>query len=210
MKELMNIVEESQIMLASRLQGLIDSGEGLQLDAYVRYLSMQYHLTNGVQRHFLMAASHPDMRKMKSLRKFLIDFAIEEEMHYFVALKDIEALDREPYPCCLDVKLWKSYFWEVVNDRPFIRLGATCILENISGKSGQILDILSASSGFMNQKNTRFLSIHRHEELPHGDQILQALKDSPINEDQMHDLITGAHEGSVLFLRLIDWSLYGD
>jgi len=210
MDELLKKIDESQIMLASRLQNLISSGKGLELEAYIRYLSMQYHLTNGVQRHFLMVASHPDMHKLKSLREFLVNFAYEEELHYLIALKDVEALNRDVNPCCLDVKLWKSYFDKIVIDKPFIRLGATCILENITGKSGKLLDELLQNCEFSTTRNTRFLTIHRHEELPHGEQIIQVLRDSKINDAQMNDLIQGAYEGTIMFLRMIDWSLNGD
>ncbi|MBK9225336.1 MAG: hypothetical protein IPO23_13340 [Flavobacterium sp.] len=60
---------------------------GLEIEQYIRYLQVQYHLTQRVQTTLAMA-SHPDTRAYKDLRGFLINFGYEEEMHYKLAEKD--------------------------------------------------------------------------------------------------------------------------
>lgn len=64
----------------------------LGVEHYVRSLSKQYHLTRGVQRYFLVAAAHHDLAKRKRLRRFLVDFANEKELHYLVAASDLRKL----------------------------------------------------------------------------------------------------------------------
>src|SRR5690606_16063508 len=113
------------------LEVLEKQGDGLPLEAYRRYLSMQYHLTKGVQRHFMICASHPDFAHRPKLREFLFHFAEEEELHFKVAEKDLENLGSRPLPIPLDTRIWWAFFDTQVYERPLVRLGATCILENI-------------------------------------------------------------------------------
>ena len=102
------------------------------IDQYIRYLSFQYHLTKDVQRYFLAIAAHGDLSRRRRLREFLCSFANEEELHYLVAANDLARLGLRPLPMPFDVELWHHYFGNVVVDRPFVRLGAAAILENIS------------------------------------------------------------------------------
>lgn len=208
MKEVLKIVEGARKDLRVQLIEAKQSG-GLTEERYARYLSMQYHLTNGVQKHFFAAAAHPELASRKSLRKFLLNFGDEEESHYLIAKKDLENANLPLYPANLDVKLWWSYFNSIIEDRPFVRLGATCILENISVGNGDLIQDLVKGAAYLNPRNTRFLIIHQHEELPHGDQILDALSQGNLTPDHIKDLEEGAAIGRTMYLRLFAWVLNG-
>src|SRR5689334_13406877 len=84
LKDILDVVTRSQAILRNMLMEVKENG-GLQLNQYVRYLSMQHHLTRGVQRHFLIAASHPSLSGRRRLREFLFEFGLEEESHYKMA-----------------------------------------------------------------------------------------------------------------------------
>nr|WP_314444103.1 iron-containing redox enzyme family protein [uncultured Sphingomonas sp.] len=192
--------------MASKLLAYLDK-RSLDRDSYARYLSMQYHLTKGVQRYFLSVAAHPSLVQRKVFRKFLFDFANEEEQHYKIAERDLEklglVLTEEPF----DVELWHSYFSKVTVDRPFLRLGAACILENLS--SGAVKEPLSQmlSAPFLNRDNTNFIVLHQHEVLPHGQQILEAIEEAVPTQQEEEDLVSGARKGALFYLRMTDWVL---
>jgi hypothetical protein len=177
------------------------------VEQYVRYLSMQYHLTRGVQWYFITAASHPDMARRRKLRSFLFNFANEEELHYLVAANDLRHFGRDPLPEPFDVMLWHAYFEKVVRHRPFIRLGAACILENISAGVAREPTNRALSAPFLTRENTKFLVLHQHEALPHGDQIVDALANGSLTDAHFADLLDGARKGTVLYLRMADWAL---
>lgn len=183
-------------------------GSGVSVECYQRYLSMQYHLTKGVQRYFITAAAHEDLFKMKPLRKFLLSFANEEERHYIVAANDLYNMGLEILPEPIDVTLWHSYFKNNIISNPFIRLGVALVLENISGGSARPLVKQALDSSFLNKQNTKFLVIHQHETLPHGDQILEALEKSLLSESNIKDICLGARQAIVLYLRLAEWALF--
>jgi len=170
---------------------------------------MQFHLTKGVQRHFFLVAAHPDMSSRKSLRSFLLEFGDQEEQHYLIAKRDLENLGQELLEASLDVKLWWRYFDAVVQEKPFLRLGATCILENISGGSSDLIASLLKSAPWLNPRNTRFLVIHQHEELPHGDQIRDALSKANLTASQINDLEEGARVAVTIYLRMFRWVMTG-
>lgn len=180
---------------------------GLSVDMYHRYLSMQYHLTKGVQRYFLTAAAHADLARMRRLRRFLFDFANEEELHYLVAGKDISTLGLPVLPEPIDVQLWHAYFGQVVVTRPFVRLGAACLLENLSSPDNRPLIAKLLQAPFLSPANTKFLVLHMHETLPHGEQILAALSQETLDPRQQDDLVEGARKGGVMYLRMVDWAL---
>ena len=200
------IIEEARRRFAALLEASLARGP-TTLEQYVRYLSMQYHLTKGVQRYFITAAAHSDLARRKKLRTFLFNFANEEELHYLIAANDLRKLGRDPLPEPFDVSLWHAYFQRVVVDRPFIRLGAACILENISAGAahGPVQRALSAP--FLNKDNTKFLVLHQHELLPHGDQIVEALEGAHLEPGHIADLLEGARKGTILYLRLADWAI---
>ena len=89
MKEILSVIESARLAFRGQLNNLIDSG-GLTPERYQRFLSMQYHLTNGVQKHFFAVAAHPEFASRKALRKFLLNFGDEEESHYLIAKKDLD------------------------------------------------------------------------------------------------------------------------
>ncbi len=177
---------------------------------YVRYLSFQYHLTKGVQRHFMKVAGHPRLSGKNRLREFLFKFALEEEPHYRVAEVDLDRMGEKPLPCPVDVSLWWAYFDQIVEHRPFVRLGATCVLENLGAGAGTLGHRLLDEAPFLNKSNTRFLTIHFHELLPHGDQIISALASAPLEPLDVEELVEGANIGSILYLRMVGWAMMTD
>lgn len=203
------IVADAQVHFRSRLDRLYDNG-GLQLHHYIRYLSFQYHMIRDVQRVFLTIAGHPSLRGRKSLRDFLCHFAFEEEPHYALAAHDIRALGQEILPCPLDVSLWRTYFNALGQDRPFVRLGGTCVLENLGAAGGEVSRKLFAECGFVRPGNFTFFSVHYHETLPHGDQIYSALGSVALSEEELSDLVEGAAIAAVMYLRLVDWAFETD
>jgi len=209
MNEVIEIVEKAKAVFATQLQALSASG-GMSREIYVRYLSFQYHLTKGVQRHFLKVAGHPRLSGKTGLRNFLFKFGLEEEAHYKVAEIDLDRMGVKPLPCPLDVSLWWAYFDQIVEQRPFVRLGATCVLENLGAGAGALGHRLLDEAPFLNKGNTRFLTIHFHELLPHGDQIISALTSAPLEPLDIEELIEGANIGSILYLRMAAWAMRSD
>jgi len=207
MKSILKIIERSQFEFGSLLQRALDASP-LTRQQYQRYLSMQYHLTRGVQSYFLRAAAHSDLVRKKRLRKFLFDFANEEEQHYLVAANDLAKLGlpllEEPF----DVLLWHVYFRSLVDEHPFLRLGAASVLENLSGGSARHITRLALKAPFLNSENTKFLVLHQHEALPHGDQIVSALEAADLSSHQIEQLGLGARQGMVLYLRMAEWALF--
>jgi hypothetical protein len=191
------------------LKQYADSG-GLTEDTYARYLSFQYHLTANVQTAFLAVAAHPSLADRRALREFLFNFALEEEPHSAIAERDLHALGRQPLECPLDVKLWWSYFTNVIPVRPFVRLGATCVLENLGAGGGDVAKELLTRAPFVTSENSRFIQIHFHEALPHGDQIYHALTSVPLSPGEIEDLRRGAIEGAIMYLRMAAWALGAD
>ena len=209
MQEVLEIVEKAKGVFAAQLQELAARG-GLSREMYVRYLTFQYHLTKGVQRHFLKVAGHPRLSGKAGLRNFLFKFGLEEEAHYKVAEIDLERMGEKPLPCPIDVSLWWAYFDQIVEHRPFVRLGATCVLENLGAGAGALGHRLLDEAPFLNKGNTRFLTIHFHELLPHGDQIINALTSAPLDPLDIEELIEGANIGSILYLRMAAWAIQSD
>jgi hypothetical protein len=121
--------------------------------------------------------------------------------------KDLENLDTKPGPMPEAVAQWWSTFEPFLFDQPLVRLGATVILENITKGSSELLDLVLSRSSFLNQKNTKFLQIHRHEELPHGDQILDALKQAKLSHDEWADVGHGAKMASDFYESFLTWVL---
>lgn len=209
MNAVLEIVEKAQGAFASQLRDLASRG-GLGREVYVRYLSFQYHLTKGVQRHFMKVASHPRLSGKNRLREFLFKFALEEEPHYRVAEIDLERMGEKPLPCPLDVSLWWAYFDQIVEHRPFVRLGATCVLENLGAGAGALGHRLLDEAPFLSKSNTRFLTIHFHELLPHGDQIIGALSSAPLSSQDLEELVEGANIGAIIYLRMVAWATLTD
>ena len=208
-QEVLDIVEKAKSAFASQLQELATRG-GLTKEMYVRYLTFQYHLTKGVQRHFFKVAGHPRLSGKAGLRNFLFKFGLEEEAHYKVAEIDLERMGEKPLPCPIDVSLWWAYFDQIVEHRPFVRLGATCVLENLGAGAGALGHRLLDEASFLNKSNIRFLTIHFHELLPHGDQIINALTSAPLQPMDVMELVEGANIGSIIYLRMAAWAIQSD
>lgn len=208
MKELINEVELANVHFAQKFKNLSESG--ISEEQYIRYLQMQYHLTKGVQQTFLAIASHPATRKYRKLRPFLVNFGYEEEMHFKLAEADLAELGQEPKAIPFSVELWWAYQKEVIRTKPIERLGATAVLENIGNYAApQIKEVLSRAK-FLNKKNTTFVNVHMHEELPHGDQILDALSNEKFTEKHRAQLVEGAKRAKWLYSSTIfDWILNG-
>ena len=209
MQEVLKVVTKAQAIFRLKIELLERSG-GLTIEQYVRYLSMQHHLTRDVQRHFFLIASHSSLATKPKLRKFLVEFGLEEEPHYRIAQKDLEHLGQELLPNPLEVKLWWSYFDSIINSRPFVRLGATCILENLGSGGSDVIKRLLLNAEFITQQSSHFIRIHLHEELPHGDQIVNALQNEELSSQMLNDLKEGAETGAILYLRMLDWVLGTD
>ena len=160
-----------------------------------------------MQRYFLAIAAHPDLARRRTLREFLFRFANEEELHYLVAANDLHKLGMRPLPMPFDVELWHHYFKTVVIDRPFVRLGAATILENIADGVAKEWVRKALVGDFLTRDNTKFLVLHQHETLPHGDQILSAIESGELEPRHYRDLIEGARKGTVLYLRMAEWAI---
>jgi hypothetical protein len=202
-------VRDAQTRFAELLESYLVN-HGTTVQQYARFLSMEYHLTKGVQRYFLNIASHGDLAKRRQLRAFLVRFANEEELHYLVAANDLHQLGKKPTSMPFDAELWHAYFEKVTSLRPFVRLGAACILENISAGLARPWVKKALQGSFLTPQNTKFLVLHQHEVLPHGDQILEAVKSAELEPRHFADLVHGARRGTILYLRLAEWALKPD
>lgn len=206
MQPLCIAITEAQDRFAALLRSYLEH-HGTTPDQYIRYLSFQYHLTKGVQRYFLAVAAHPDLAKRRKLRAFLTHFANEEELHYLVAASDLDRLGLHPLPMPFDVELWHAYFTSIVAERPFVRLGAATVLENISDGSARSWVKKALQGPYLSRDNTKFLVLHQHETLPHGEQILDAIAHGRLEPRHFDDLVEGARKGTVLYLRMAEWAL---
>lgn len=204
--DLHSSIADAQERFAALLESYL-TDHPTTVDQYIRYLSFQYHLTKDVQRYFLAIAAHTDLARRRSLREFLYSFANEEELHYLVAANDLAKLGLRPLPMPFDVELWHTYFSKVVIDRPFVRLGAAAILENISDGPAKAWVRKALNGDFLTRDNTKFLVLHQHETLPHGTQILGAIEDAGLEPRHFADIIEGARKGTVLYLRMAEWAI---
>jgi hypothetical protein len=160
-----------------------------------------------VQRYFFTAAAHPSLSRRKPLRSFLVGFANEEELHYLIAANDLAQMGLEPGPCPLDVELWHALFEKHTPTHPFRRLGAAAVLENMSSGEAKALVAAALSAPFLTKENTKFVAIHRHEALPHGDQVLDALSAARLDATELQDLVWGAQSATVMYLRMARWAV---
>jgi uncharacterized protein YaaQ len=204
--DLRALIGVAQRKFADLLSSYLKDGVATR-EQYCRYLSFQYHLTKDVQRYFLSVAAHSDLARRRKLRAFLVNFTNEEELHYLVAANDLDRLEHAPLTMPFDVELWHAYFRSVVETRPFIRLGAAVILENISAGVARPLVQQALRGDFLTRENTKFLVLHQHETLPHGDQILEAIEEAGLEHRQMADLLEGARKGTVLYCRMAEWAM---
>lgn len=194
-------------------QQILNSGiakNGFTIDQYTRYLQMQYHLVKDVQKQFYQIASHPNIFPKNGFRNFLIEFGTEEGPHFRMAERDLKNLDYGIGESPLDVKLWWCYFDKVVQEKPLMRLGGTCILENIGSAVGDLVDAAISKTPFLNKGNTTFLVLHKHEVVNHGDLILDELEKANLSDDELVDVRGGLDECRPMVLRIFHWVLYGE
>lgn len=202
-------VENANLFFAEKLRRNF-SAEGLKKEQYIRYLQMQYHLTRGVQDTFMAIASHTETRAYKKLRKFLIQFAFEEEMHFKLAEKDLKNTGADVGTIPFPVELWWTYQRNAVQFKPMERLGATAVLENVGNYAAPLIKELLGSAPFISKKNTTFTQVHMHEELPHGDQILDALSAEHFSPEHQSQLLAGSEKATWLYASTIyDWIING-
>lgn len=206
MKRIDDAIKLAQQQFGDLLANRLPTGH-VNMPQYVRYLTLQYHLTRGVQYYFMTIAAHSDLARRRPLRKFLVNFANEEELHYLVAANDLAKLNLVPLPAPFDVELWHAYWRSIILDRPFLRLGAACILENISAGAARTHVNRALSAPFITKENSKFLVLHKHDTLPHGDQVLDAIEHGNLEDRHFDDLVEGAGKGTLLYLRMADWAL---
>jgi hypothetical protein len=203
-----SIVQKANILFADKLTNNL--WNGLEIEQYIRYLQIQYHLTKGVQNTFLAMAAHEDTRPYKKLRPFLVNFGYEEEMHYKLAEKDLKELGSETGSMPFVVELWWAYQKAILPVKPMERLGATAILENIGNYAAPIIKDLFAEADFINKRNSSFTLVHMHEELPHGAQILDVLANEYFSELHQTQILEGAKRATWLYANTIyDWIITG-
>ena len=203
-------VENANLFFAEKLQRNF-AETGLKAEQYIRYLQMQYHLTKDVQDTFLAIAAHAETRSYKKLRKFLINFAFEEEMHYKLAEKDLKNTGAGTGEIPFPVELWWAYQRQTVRQKPMERLGATAVLENVGNFAAPVIKDLLGSASFIHKRNTTFTQVHMHEELPHGDQILDALGAEHFSKMHQDQLLSGAEKATWLYASTIyDWIINGE
>lgn len=210
MNEILNIVELAKKDLRQILLEIQADG-GLKKDQYIRFLTLQHFLNKGVQKHFFAVAASEACSRKKNLRKWLLAFGAEEEFHYEIAKADLAELGTVPLECPLDVKLWWLFFDSVIEKTPFVRIGATCVLENVLGGSVDIVDSFVKSSAFLNPKNLRYLVIHKHgPNLNHGEQVFEALTEAKLTESEQQHLVEGAKIAAIFYSRFARWVKSGD
>lgn len=209
MNQIKQLVDIAKTELRTRLESAAKTG-GLTKEQYTRFLRAQYHLNKNVQKTFFTIAASSTLFKKRALRKWLLDFGLEEEPHFELAKADLKELGQEPGECPLDVKLWWLYFDSLIQERPLVRLGGTCVLENIGEGSADILETMISTAPFLNPKNLRYIIVHKHgPNLDHGNQIYQALQAAELSEEQLADVVEGTKTATTLYLRIFDWILSG-
>lgn len=210
MDSVKEIVELAQVALKAKVSKLLEENGKFEVIQYARFLTMQYYLTQDVQQEFFNIAGNKSLVRRKSLRKFLTKFGEEEELHYLIAAKDLEKLGLEAGEKPIDVYLWKTFFENTVLTRPFIRIGATCVLENIANSANSEILALISGADDLNKENTRFLIMHMHgPDAPHGDEVFEALDAVDLTVEELNDLTLGARIGKKIYLQLVDWIISG-
>lgn len=152
--ELLEIIELSQNELAKILQSAFTE-KPMTLEQYHSYLNIQYHLTKGVHQYFFQVAAWNKFSKQREVRNFFCNFACEEELHYLLAAKDLENLGLQPKTEPLEVTLWHAYFEKTTKLKPMERVGAACVLENISAGNARPWVKKALQASFLNTLNTR-------------------------------------------------------
>lgn len=204
--ELEYLIERAQRAVAALTAEYMELN-GSILPGYQKFLSAHYHLTRGVQKQFFRLSSSPRLARNHGLRQFFMRIAEPDQMHFVRAAEDLQALGMEALPEPLDVALWRSYFENSVDNRPFLRVGAALVLENAMTGAGRETAARLINGAFMTERNTGLLRLmHRGGPL-HAEPLIEALAMAELDETEVSDLIMGARQGTVLYLRILNWAL---
>ena len=210
MEKIRNAVKVVNAEFRQQIESSGIASAGFSLSQYTRYLQMQYHLVKDVQKQFFQIAAHPEIFSKVGLRKFLLEFGAEEGPHFRMAERDLKNLGQGLGTSPLDVKLWWCYFEKIIHEKPLMRLGGTCILENIGSAVGDLVDSAIAKTEFVDKTNTTFLILHKHEVVNHGDLILDELEKAKLSDAELNDVLFGLTESRIIVFRIFHWVLYGE
>jgi len=164
----------------------------------VRYLSVQYHLMRDVQRELFRIAAHPDLGIRRGLRDHLVARAGAEEFRFQEAADRVIGRGQSLVPAPLDVQLWHAYFDSLVDTRPFLRLGAACVLERIENEGIEPFRSMFGE-----------LPFHAGYSKDAGRSLFQFLGGVELDPRQYQDLEEGAIHAATLYLRMLHWALHG-
>lgn len=208
-EELEYLIDRAQ-RAAGALIGEYMSLNGSLLPGYQRFLSAHYHLTRDIQKQFFHFSTSPKMARHTGLRQFFLYIPEPDDMHFACAASDLQAMDLETLPEPLDVALWRSYFDNSGDSRPFLRIGAALALENaLTGKARN--DAARALQGaFMTERNTSLLRLMHRGGALHGVPLMEALGAAELDAAEIADLVMGLRQGTVLYLRILNWTLQRD
>lgn len=199
-------LREHRADMRGLIRMLVEEG-GLTEVRYGRLLSCLTHFTRDVQRHFYSLAGHQTFARRKELRAYLVQFADEEEWHWRIAQADLEALGQPLSPAPIEVDLWWAFFDKMVVERPFVRLGAAALLENlgncIPAEGTGVMD-----RPFLRPDTLRFYRIHHND--GHGEEILEAITHANPSTEEWQDVVRGAEVGRLLHLGGIRRALLGE
>jgi hypothetical protein len=186
---MLRVVEAARSRFHLLLADLAARG-GLTLEQYRRYVVVRRYLTRTIRQEFLTVASHPRLADRRTLRDFLIRIAVEDEPEIDDRFGSLSARPCDDTECPLDVRLWSTCFQEVAPVRPFLALGAACVLQHLGtepnhGAEGEALVGMTAR----------------------GDRMRHALEAVPLMPAEIDDLAQGAADGAVMYLRMERWAL---
>ena len=173
---------------------------------YVKFLSLHFHMINGSARHLMLIASHKDLTHRARLRGFLIDFALQHEKDHLLAESDLRQLGNKILPATLDIKLWWSYFNNIVEQRPFIRLGAAFTFEQAICQMTPMLEKIQDQCNFITPRSSQYLSLLVSPQyIERSQKLWEALQTSHLNVSQISDMQLGASECGTLYERMSQW-----
>ncbi|MBU6960230.1 iron-containing redox enzyme family protein [Pseudomonas sp. CVAP len=183
---LTNRLDNLALTAAKEIHRLLDLST---LEHYTSFLNTMYHYTlhSGDQLSIAgeLLSDHP---KYSTLFKTL---STEEESHYRLAQKDLfffneKPTDSMPLPVLRMEAFWKS----IKKPESLSYIGIMYILENIAKHidTAKIADFFTRLQ--LNKKNTRFISVHLHEDDRHG-KLLELACQSVTNPSEI-DLILSA------------------
>ena len=182
-----------------------------ELAAYHRFLSFHYHLSHAAYGAFVRVADCPRISELPRFRRFLKTFAASQKMHHTATAVDLRALGLSILPRTFDVALWHGSLDTVAEERPFVRIGAAVIMENLPDRIvGR--ELASARETDISQRENRdlLLVLHLLDTRGSGGRLLEALAEAPLTPQDLSELLLGAKLGTALYLRMIDWALERD